>query len=161
MKSEAELLKRLHQLLAEAGEKYGEVVEPITMETCDPDLEIYPVGKSGVIALIGGYLLAAWPEEERHMATRPAYRQIHKWLRERGEIKHMVHLHNVISIITTRRLGARFVGYDQQDYAHYVTTLDAFCHRNIGNVHKVASKPQLSVGDRTTHGQEVASSEAA
>lgn len=122
--TEVQLLERLHVLLAAEAATRGDTVDRLDEHAVD--LEVYPCGLTGVIALINGYVLAAWPPEEQAVACRAAYRQIHQWLKERGATKHMVHPRNFRSVKVTRRLGARFIGYDADYYCHYELTLQAF-----------------------------------
>lgn len=152
---ERALLQRLHELLVDASARFGEEVDPIDPDTCPPDMEVYPVGRSGVVALIGGYLLAAWPPDERNEASPAAMRYIRGWLEARGQIRHMVFWRNAPSIIATRRLGAEPIGVDPDGYIHYITTLEDFNTRELGSIRAQNKR----AGDRTDNGQEVAASQ--
>jgi hypothetical protein len=151
--NEKELLDRLYELLATSGLEHGEVVDPL--DEMLADLEVHAVGKSGVAAFFGDYLLAAWPPAERVEATAKTYRLIGERLEERGLIRFMVHLRNVRSIIATRRLGGRPLGVDKDGYIHYLLTREAFANRGRRTGLKI--KPR----EHTGHGQEVTASEAA
>jgi len=130
MTDECALLERLHDLLSQEAARRGDTVD--RLDDLARQLEVHPAGPSGVIALIDGYVLAAWPPEERVVASRDAFRVLHGWLREYGQTKHMVHPRNFESVKVTRRLGARPVGYDPDGYMHYVLTLQAFEERHHG-----------------------------
>lgn len=125
--TEIELLDRLHDLLTAEAARRGDTID--RLDELAPDLEVYPVGSTGVVALINGYVLAAWPPEERHAATPATLRYIHQWLQERGTLRHMVHPLNFQSVKATRRLGAVPKGYDSDGYFHYELTLQAFERR--------------------------------
>lgn len=124
--TERELLARLHTLLVESHGKFGHAVDPIDEHTVPADFEVFPVGPSGVLAFLGNYVLAAWPDAERRPASRDAYRLLWERLKERGFTQHMVHPLNFRSVKLTRRLGAKPQGVDEFGYMHYLLTLAAF-----------------------------------
>lgn len=128
--NELQLLERLHDLLSQEAAARGDTVD--RLDDLAVDLEVYPVGHSGVMALINGYVLAAWPHAERRLAAVQAYPILHQWLRERGMTRHMVHPRNGQSVIVTRKLGARPIGVDPDGYVHYELTLQAFEERHHG-----------------------------
>ena len=152
MNDEKALLERLHHLLVAAGQQWDEVVDPI--DEMLPDLEVYPVGKSGVAAFFGEYMLAAWPPAERVEATAKTYRLIAERLEERGLIRFMVHLRNVRSIIAVRRLGAKPLGVDDEGYIHYLLTQEGFANRG----RRTGLKTKLR--EYTGHGQEKQAAES-
>lgn len=137
--TETQLLERLHALLSEEAAVRGESVDRLEQDAVD--LEVLPCGRTGVIALINGYVLAAWPPEEQAVAAPAAYRQIHQWLQERGLTRHMVSPRNYRSVRVTRRMGARPVGYDRDGYMHYELTLKAFEDRHNGKEVAAAEGP--------------------
>lgn len=128
--NETQLLERLHALLSEEAAARGDTVD--RLDDLAVDLEVVPMGRTGVMALINGYVLAAWPPEEQAVAAPQAFRQIHQWLKERGVTRHMVHPRNFRSVKVTRRLGAKPKGYDRDGYMHYELTLKAFEERHHG-----------------------------
>lgn len=130
MIDERALLDRLHDLLSQEAARRGDTVDRLDDHAVD--LEVCPVGQSGVIALINGYVIAGWPPAERRAAARDAYRILHQWLQERGVTKHMVHPLNFQSVIVTRKLGAKPIGVDRDGYVHYNLTLEAFEERHHG-----------------------------
>lgn len=130
MTEERALLERLHFLLSEEAATRGDTIDRLDENAVD--LEVLPVGRTGVIALINGYVLAAWPPEERRAAARDAYVVLWGWLRERGVTKHMVNPRNFQSVKVTRKLGAVPIGVDKDGYVHYTLTLEAFEERHHG-----------------------------
>lgn len=128
--NELQLLERLHDLLRQEAAARGDTVDRLDDQAVD--LEVVPMGRTGVMALINGYVLAAWPPEEQAVAAPMAFRQIHQWLLERGVTRHMIHPANFRSVKVTRRLGAKPVGYDRDGYMHYELTLKAFEDRHNG-----------------------------
>lgn len=135
---EAALLTRLHTLLQAAHMKFGHTVDPIDAFTVDPDTEVYPCGPSGVLAFIGEYVLAAWPDAEHRPASRAAYRLLEERLATRGLTRHMVHPLNFRSVIVTRKLGAKPLGVDNDGYVHYLLTRQAFEDRHRGKKESAA-----------------------
>jgi predicted xylose isomerase-like sugar epimerase len=127
---ERQLLDRLHALLSEEAARRGDTIDRLDENAVD--LEVYPVGQSGVMALINGYVIAAWPRRERIRASVEAFQILHLWLRERGVTKHMVHPLNFPSVIVTRKLGAVPIGVDRDGFVHYNLTLEAFEERHHG-----------------------------
>jgi hypothetical protein len=124
--NEYELMERLHQLLAESHGRFGEEVARIEEFTGGWDIEVHACGPSGVIAFLGDYVLAAWPDSEQRAASRDAYRYLLKRLDERGFTRHMVHPMNFRSVKLTRKLGAKPQGYDADGYVHYILTRERF-----------------------------------
>lgn len=137
--NERQLLDRLHELLSIEAARRGDTID--RLDEFAVDLEVYPVGQSGVIALINGYVIAAWPFRERRRASVEAYQILHQWLRERGVTKHMVHPLNGHSVIVTRKLGAKPIGVDRDGYMHYTLTLEAFEARHHGKEEPAAEGP--------------------
>lgn len=149
--SERALLERLYELLVDASNGFGEVVEPLDELTAD--LEVYAVGDSGVAAFFGDYLLAGWPPAERIKATAKTYRLIAERLKERGLVRFMVHSGNFRSIIAVRRLGGLPHGVDKDGYIHYLLTREAFADRGRRTGLKIKAR------EYTSHGQEVTAAE--
>lgn len=147
---ERTLLARLQHLLEGAHARFGQSIEPINEHTVPADFEVHPVGPSGVLAFLGDYVLAAWPDEEQRPAARDAYNLLWQRLRERGLTRHMVHPLNFRSVKLTRRLGAKPKGVDADGYVHYELTLEAFESHVPRSRHHVEGLP---------HGQEVAAAE--
>ncbi len=121
-----ELMERLHQLLAESHERFGQEIERLDAFTANQVIEVYPCGPSGVIAFLGDYVLTGWPDSEIRAASRDAYRHLAKRLDERGFTRHMVHPLNFRSVKLTRKLGAVPQGYDADGYVHYILTRERF-----------------------------------
>lgn len=119
-------MERLHQLLAESHGRFGEQIAKIDEFTGGWDTEVHPVGPSGVLAFLGDYVLAAWPDAEQRLASRDAYRVLLKRLDERGFTRHMVHPCNFRSVKLTRKLGAKPLGVDSDGYVHYILTRERF-----------------------------------
>lgn len=124
--NERELLDRLHQLLADAHGRFGEQIAKIDEFTGGWDVEVHPCGPSGVLAFLGDYVLAAWPDDEQRLASRAAYRLLQRRLEERGFTRHMVHPCNFRSVKLTRKLGAKPLGVDPDGYMHYILTRERF-----------------------------------
>ena len=124
MTSEADLLQELYEGLVAAHTPLGLSVDPI--DTAHWDIEAYRCGARGVLAFIGDYVLIVLPDKGDLVASREVYRLLAARLAERGVIRHMVHPKNFASVKSTRRLGARPVGYDEDGYVHYTLTPENF-----------------------------------
>ena len=126
---ERALLQRLYELLSAAHAAFGHEIAPMDEFSVNPDFEIFPVGPSGVLAFLGDYVLAAWPDDEQRPAARDAYRLLGARLEERGFTLHMVHPMNFRSVKLTRKLGAKPTGVDADGYVHYILTRADFGRR--------------------------------
>lgn len=124
MTTEADLLVELYEGLVAAHAPLGLSVDPI--DTAQPDLEAHRCGYRGVLVFIGDYVLIVLPDKGDLAAGREVYRLLATRLEERGVIRHMVHPKNFASVKSTRRLGAKPVGYDADGYMHYVLTPATF-----------------------------------
>ena len=147
--TEQQLLERLYELLQAEAAARGDEVDRIDLFSA-PDIEVYPVGRSGVIAFIGGYALTGWEPADMRRAARDAYRILGDKLLRDGQTNHMVHHRNVPSTILIRKLGGEFLGYDSDGYFHYRLTLEGY---------RKAQATHLKRG--VTHGKEVSTTESA
>lgn len=125
MTPEAALLEELYQYLQAAHARYGLTIDRIH-ENLPADYEVHRCGRRGVLAFIGDYVLVAMPDPRDVAGSREVYRLLAQRLEERGVVRHMVHPLNFASVKSTRRLGARPVGYDSDGYMHYVLTPATF-----------------------------------
>lgn len=122
---ERALLDRLHELLSESAARFGQTIDRI--DEMHPDLEVHRVGRTGVLAFVGDYVLTGWPDDEMRIAGRDAYKLLQARLDERGMTRHMVYPLNFRSVKLTRKLGAKPVGVDADGYVHYTLTREEFC----------------------------------
>lgn len=122
---ESALLKRLHELLQAAHARFGVAVDELDPSVAD--LEVYPCGPTGVLAFIGDYVLAAWPDDEMRAAAPVAYRLLERRLEERGFTRHMVHPLNFRSVKLTRKIGAEPLGVDADGFVHYILRRENYC----------------------------------
>lgn len=141
------LLDRLHELLSAEAAERGATVDRINPAHFD-DIEAHQVGRSGVLVFIHHYALVGWEKTDMRRAARDAYRVIGDKLARDGYTLHMVHHQNVASIILTRKLGAEFLGMDNDGYIHYRLTLEGY---------KAAEDKKLHRG--RTDGKEVTTAE--
>lgn len=146
--TDQQLLERLYELLQAEAAARGDVVDRIDL-LASRDIEVHPVGRSGVIAFIDGYALTGWEPADMRRASRDAYRVLGDKLLRDGETKHMVHHRNVPSTILIRKLGGEFLGVDADGYFHYRLTLEGY------------RKAQATHTKRgVTHGKEVSTTES-
>jgi hypothetical protein len=148
MTSEQDLLVELYEGLVAAHTPLGLSVDPI--DTQQADIEAHRCGYRGVLAFIGDYVLIVLPDKGDLVASREVYRLLATRLEERGVIRHMVHPKNFASVKSTRRLGAKPVGYDADGYMHYVLTPDTF---------RPFEKFRPHCREEPSNGQEVATAE--
>jgi hypothetical protein len=152
METEEALLADLHRQLVAAHQPLGLSVDEIDRFTAaGADFEVYRCGARGVLAFFGDYLVVTLPDKDDLVASRRVYQLIAERLAERGKILHMVHPRNFPSIKSTRRLGARPLGYDADGYMHYELTPGTF--RPFEKFRPHPEDPD--------HGQEVAAAESA
>jgi hypothetical protein len=121
-----ELVARLHRILSDSHEKFGQDLGPLCPGADMSDLEIHPVGRTGAIAFVGDYVLVGWEDHDMRRASRDAWRCLYERLQKRGFTRHVVYPMNFRSVIQTRKLGAVPQGVDADGYVHYLLTLDAF-----------------------------------
>lgn len=124
--TERQLLERLHELLAASAAQFGGSVDQIEAFADVPYLDVFPVGRSGVVAFMGDYVIGAWPDDEQRAASRDGYKLLYDRLQEKGFTRHMVDPRNFRSVKLTRKLGAKPLGYDADGFMHYILTLEAF-----------------------------------
>ncbi len=121
------LLQELHANLRAAHEPLGLSVDELDRFTaCGSDFEVYRCGARGVLAFFGDYLVITLPDKGDLVASRRVYQLLAARLAERGVIRHMVHPKNFASVKSTRRLGAKPIGYDRDGYVHYILTPENF-----------------------------------
>ena len=150
METEQELLEDLHRQLVAAHEPLGVSVDPIgCFSQAQPTTEVYRCGARGVLAFFGPYVVITLPDKGDLVASRRVYQLLAERLAETGQILHMVHPRNFPSVKSTRRLGARPLGYDADGYMHYELTPERF---------KPFEKFRPHPED-PDHGQEVAAAE--
>lgn len=89
------------------------------------DIEVHGLGETGVLGFDDDYLLIYIPPAERVTATRQALDLIRARL-ERGPLKSVVYFCNFPSIRTTRKLGGRLLGVDEDRFFHYEITRETF-----------------------------------
>lgn len=123
--SPEQLLERLWQLLSAEAEARGDTVDRLVLDPGET-VEAVECGQTGVLAFIRGYALCGWEDWDKRHAARDAYRALGVKLARDGFTLHMVHHRNVKSIILTRKLGAKFLGYDDNGYIHYRLTHDDY-----------------------------------
>lgn len=70
------------------------------------------------------YAVVIDPEQKHY--TRDVVRALGVRLRTMSPIRAAVHHRNVASIIANRRLGAEWIGVDDQGYHHYLLTREGF-----------------------------------
>lgn len=126
MSDRAALLERLLELLASSHAPFGVPIDAIDPATEDREIEVHRVGQTGVLAFIGDYVLAGWPDEEQREASRDAYPILLARLDARGFTRHMVHPRNFRSVRLTRKLGAKPLGVDSDGFVHYILTRERF-----------------------------------
>lgn len=148
--NEEALLQELYTNLRAAYDPLGLQVDQLDRFTANPDWEIHRCGTRGVLAFFGDYLVITLPDKGDLVASRRVYQLIAERLAERGKILHMVHPRNFASVKSTRRLGARPLGYDADGYMHYELTPGTF--RPFEKFRPHPEDPD--------HGQEVAPAES-
>lgn len=132
---------RLISMLNVAHRRCGVDAEPLVgmLGGGMQDVELHELSPAGVLAFVGDYVLAAWPDDEIRVASRAAFRLMSARLKARGYTRHMVHPLNFRSVKLTRKMGAIPHGVDADGFVHYVLLTERFPH----------------------HGQEIAAAEAA
>lgn len=132
---------RLISLLNLTHQQLGLDAEPLVglLGGEGTDVELHELSPCGVMAFVGDYVLAAWPDDERAQAGRAGGRVMSERLKRRGFTRHMVHPLNFRSVRLTRKMGALPIGVDADGFVHYVLLSERYPH----------------------HGQEVAAAEAA
>lgn len=148
---EEQLLRELHANLRAAYDPLGLPVDELDRFTANPDFEVHRCGARGVLAFFGNYLVITLPDKGDLVASRRVYQLIAARLAERGKILHMVHPRNFASVKSTRRLGAKPIGYDRDGYMHYELTPGTFRPFEKFRPHR----------EDPDHGQEVAAAESA
>jgi hypothetical protein len=98
------------------------------------EMELYELSPGGVLA-IGqtGYLLVAFPPDERRQATRTALGIIGTALQARGELKMSVFMFNFPSIRAVKKLGGELLGVDKQHFFHYRLTQGGYRYGQAGS----------------------------
>lgn len=119
-------LRRLQELLQDAHAQFGHDIGSPSQWVDYTDREVHWVGKSGVLAFLGDYVLAGWPDAEQREASRDAYKVLQARLDDRGFTRHMVYPLNFRSVKLTRRMGAVPVGVDDDGFVHYILTRERF-----------------------------------
>lgn len=124
------LALRLYQFLKVSHDAIGVPTEPLEQLLAEqPEDAVYhEVGRTGVLAFIGDYVLGAWPPDEQYIASKAVHRLTSARLRERGFTRHVVHPRNFRSVKLTRKIGAKPVGVDQDGFVHYVLESGDFPH---------------------------------
>lgn len=149
MADRTRLAVRLIAQLNLAHQRCGVDAEPLVGLLGDhEDTEIHELSPCGVLAFVGDYVMAAWPDDEQRVAAPVAYGILWARLRDRGLTRHMVHPLNLRSVKLTRRMGAKPIGVDADGFVHYELTRASF----------EAHVPQLR---KQGHGQENAAPQAA
>ncbi len=146
------LLERLHALLQASAARFGQTVDRLDQDYDLASIDVYPCGKSGVIAFIGEYVLTGWEDADRHAAAWDAYQRLGERLASHGFTRHMVYPLNFPSVRLTRKLGAVPLGVDADGYMHYILTLDAFQRNQHLHLHPAT--------EAIRHGQEVSTAES-
>lgn len=120
---------RLISLLNVTHQQCGLDAEPLVgLLGGRDDVEIHELSPCGVLAFVGDYVLAAWPDDEIRTASRAAYRILSQRLQRRGFTRHMVHPANFRSVKLTRKMGAEPIGIDADGFVHYVLLTERFPH---------------------------------
>jgi hypothetical protein len=96
-------------------------------------VELHELSPAGVLAFVGDYVLAAWPDDEIRVASPTAYRVLSARLKARGYTRHMVHPLNFRSVKLTRKMGAIPIGVDADGFVHYVLLTERFPHHGQEN----------------------------
>jgi hypothetical protein len=98
------------------------------------DMELHEISPAGVLGIGGsGYLLVAFPPDERRRATRAALGIIEAALQARGELKMSVFMFNFPSIRVAKKLGGELLGVDRDHFFHYRLTLGGYRYGQAGS----------------------------
>ncbi len=126
------LALRLWGYLTAAHKKWDVDLDPIKdlVHQHSEDVQYHLVGRTGVLAFIGDYVLAAWPDDERLAASRDVHRLTSQRLKERGFTLHMVYAMNLRSVKLTRKVGAVPIGVDADGFVHYRLDCANFPHHD-------------------------------
>lgn len=122
------LALRLAAMLNATHRHLGLAPEPLLDLLEQEDVELHELSPAGVLAFVGDYVLAAWPDDEMPLASRAAHRLLSARLKARGFTRHMVHPRNFRSVRLTRKMGAVPRGVDEDGFVHYILRSERFPH---------------------------------
>lgn len=127
---------RLYGFLLSAHRACGIELDPFEAFIQQEGAEYHEVGKGGVLAFFGDYVLCGWAPADTHAASIDAYRLLGERLRARGFTRHMVYPRNFPSVRLTRRIGARPIGVDRDGFVHYLLKAEDYpFHEGEGKGH--------------------------
>jgi hypothetical protein len=123
------LAARLISMLNVTHQQFGLDPEPLAgLLGGGHEVELHELSPAGVLAFVGDYVLAAWPDDEMPQASRVAHRLLSARLKARGFTRHMVHPRNFRSVKLTRKMGATPLGVDADGFVHYILRSERFPH---------------------------------